>query len=64
MMSTDRVDRIVYGYESECCGAPIIYHDICSECGEHCDAVEDEEDENLGGTGHGDISWSDADPGL
>ena len=34
-------------------------------CGEHCDAVEEyEQDENLGGTGHGDISWSDADPGL
>ena len=21
---------------SECCGAPIIYHDLCSECKEHC----------------------------
>lgn len=33
------------------------------------DADEDDEDyeyqdEDRGGTGHGDISWSDADPGL
>jgi len=28
---------------SECCGAPIKYHDICSECGEHCEIVDDEE---------------------
>ena len=25
---------------------------------------EDNQCPNLGGTGHGDISWSDADPGL
>ena len=25
---------------SECCGSPIKFHDICSECGEHCDAQE------------------------
>jgi|15BtaG_2_1085339.scaffolds.fasta_scaffold95979_2 hypothetical protein len=24
---------------SECCGSPIKFHDICSECGEHCDEV-------------------------
>lgn len=23
---------------SDCCGAPIVIHDICSECGEHCEA--------------------------
>jgi hypothetical protein len=22
---------------SKCCGSPIKFHDICSECGEHCD---------------------------
>ena len=38
---------------SECCGAPIKWSDICSECGEHCEPQEDEEDENLGETGHG-----------
>lgn len=27
--------RIEYE-ESECCGAKIIYDDICSECKEHC----------------------------
>jgi len=25
---------------SECCGSPIKFHDICSECGEHCDEQE------------------------
>ena len=28
------------------------------------DHREIEQDPDLGGTGHGDISWSDADPGL
>ena len=27
---------------SECCGAEIIYSDICSECKEHCDEIEEE----------------------
>ena len=27
---------------SNCCSANIIYTDICSECGEHCDAVLEE----------------------
>jgi hypothetical protein len=31
---------------SDCCGAPIVMHDICSECGEHCEA-EEEIDENI-----------------
>lgn len=27
------------GYEeSACCGALIIKHDICSDCGEHCES--------------------------
>ena len=26
---------------SECCGAEIIYSDICSECKEHCDEAEE-----------------------
>ena len=26
---------------SDCCGAPIVMHDICSECGEHCEAEEE-----------------------
>lgn len=33
---------------------------------DYLDRLHDEEnqDHDLGGTGHGDISWSDADPGL
>ena len=27
---------------SECCGANIIHHDICIECGEHCLAVSED----------------------
>ena len=30
---------------SDCCGAPIVMHDICSECGEHCEAEEEYVDE-------------------
>ena len=25
---------------SECCSAPIIYSDICSDCKEHCEAID------------------------
>jgi len=35
--------RDSYDGESECCGAPV-YLDICSECGEHCDLMEDEDE--------------------
>ena len=31
------------GQDSNCCGAPIVMHDICSECKEHCDPIMDEE---------------------
>lgn len=30
--------------ESNCCGAEIIWTDICSECKEHCEPVDDEEE--------------------
>lgn len=30
------------GRLSDCCGARVIIHDICSECLEHCN-IEDEE---------------------
>lgn len=46
----------------------------CPDCGKYtldedgfcsnCYYNEDNQDEDLGCTGHGDISWSDADPGL
>ncbi len=29
---------------SDCCDAPIIMHDICSACGEHCEAQEEVEE--------------------
>jgi len=28
---------------SNCCDAKIIYGDICSDCGEHCEPIDDEE---------------------
>ena len=34
-----------YGLVSNCCGASVIWGDICSDCREHCDPI-DEEDEN------------------
>lgn len=34
---------------SDCCGAPIVMHDICSECGEHCEAEEVDEESVIGG---------------
>lgn len=32
------------GETSNCCGAPIMMGDICSDCKEHCEAEEDKED--------------------
>lgn len=51
------------GWISNCCGADIKFGDICCECGEHCEPME-EEYTDLGATGHYDICMSDADPGL
>lgn len=28
---------------SDCCGAEVIWTDICSECREHCEAVEEDD---------------------
>ena len=30
------------GEMSNCCGAPIKWHDICTECGEHTEPQEEE----------------------
>jgi len=27
---------------SDCCGAPIVMEDICSDCKEHCEPMEEE----------------------
>ena len=29
---------------SDCCDSTIVLHDICSDCGEHCDVYDEEED--------------------
>ena len=29
---------------SACCGADIIYHDICDDCREHCENIYETED--------------------
>lgn len=34
---------------SDCCGAPIVMGDICSECGEHCEADDLDEESVIGG---------------
>ncbi len=31
---------------SDCCDANIILHDICSDCHEHCDVYDDEDEES------------------
>ena len=36
-------DMKSYGVYSDCCGAEIILGDICSQCRDHCDAIEEEE---------------------
>lgn len=33
-------------YVSNCCSAPILSGDLCAECKEHCEAIEETEDEN------------------
>jgi hypothetical protein len=37
----DPTDFISRSMVSDCCGAPILAPDFCSECKEHCGAVED-----------------------
>lgn len=36
--------------ESDCCGAPIVMGDICTDCGEHCGTYEDEDDSMADGS--------------
>lgn len=30
---------------SDCCGAPVMFHDICQRCKEHCEPVSDDSDD-------------------
>lgn len=46
------------------CGAKLDEEGWCDVCEEYDDGYGVDQDEDLGGTGHGDISHSDADPGL
>jgi len=44
-MSADYKDIYEYGVESDCCGASVIYTDICIFCKEHCTPVREDEGE-------------------
>lgn len=44
-MNIDPEDFYSSGGRSDCCDARIIGEDICSECGEHCSPLEDEEED-------------------
>jgi hypothetical protein len=44
--SWDPSDAYEYGVSSDCCGASVMMGDICSDCGEHCDTYEDDDDSN------------------
>lgn len=37
--------------ESDCCGAEVRFQDICSRCGEHCDPIWTEYEEDKGQAG-------------
>lgn len=43
-MSYSQGDDIEYGVVSDCCGAEVIYQDLCSDCKEHCDPITEEEE--------------------
>ena len=35
-------DNMEYGVVSDCCGATVIWTDVCGRCKEHCGVVCDE----------------------
>ncbi len=41
-MSFDVRDAIIGGVSSNCCGAAVLLGDMCADCGEHCEAENDE----------------------
>lgn len=43
-MSFEREDMFEPG-SSNCCGARVYLNGICADCKEHCEVVEDEEEE-------------------
>lgn len=44
-MSQDPHDFICGGVVSNCCGARVLHGDMCAECGEHCEAEDENEPE-------------------
>ena len=44
-MSLDYSDIYEHGVESDCCGASVVWVDICTDCKEHCTPVDLEERE-------------------
>jgi len=38
LMNLENKTTVIQEIESNCCGAAIIYSDICSDCKEHCDS--------------------------
>lgn len=56
--SWDPRDAYEHGATSNCCGAPVMMGDICSDCGEHCEAEywdeegDGENPEEFGNTGY------------
>jgi len=42
-MSLDYSDMYEHGVKSDCCGAPVVWVDICEDCKEHCTPVDTEE---------------------
>ena len=44
-MSYSYGDEFEFGVLSDCCGANIYLGTMCSDCKEHCEVQEDEEDD-------------------
>lgn len=44
-MSQDINDYINPSILSDCCQAPVINDDFCSECGERCEVINEDEEE-------------------
>ena len=39
--------EIVHGYTSDCCGASVLSGGFCADCGDHCQAIDDETGEPI-----------------
>lgn len=43
-MSTERGDLFENETSSNCCGAKVYAGGLCKDCGEHCEAIADEDE--------------------